>query len=477
MQPESVAAARSTATLQGQGRGRRFVTFAMEIADVLAGWSWWKFAGVSVLILIAGAILDDYLVPPVHQKPKVTIKHGSDSKAGSKEAGKEVAKDASKDANKDATKDANKDSAKDAKKGADSGGVTMETGTSGDYTMSTPRIRIKIDDSGVQIDAADAKELSKVSESLLELAREMHRLKRSRDRDVPPDDEDESWAETLVEPVFGAGMGWREEPFVGLAKLAVVCMLILKVIGTSRRREQSAQAVAVSAERDRESARLEQELAEAKLRQLQTQVEPHFLFNTLAALQQLIATDPQRAEAMNRHLIDWLRSGLKMMRQQQGSLADEEVLLTNYLHLMKVRMEDRLNWTIDIPPELKTMTVPSLLLQPLVENAIRHGLEPKARGGMILIRAQRLDSAAGVQRLRLVVEDDGVGFDPTSGTAPASGQRGGLGLDSVRSRLKLMYGNQAALSLMQRAGGGTVVQIDMPVPREPLSSAPGLPLP
>ena len=277
------------------------------------------------------------------------------------------------------------------------------------------------------------------------------------------------------EPSWGEGMGWREEPFVGLSRLIVVSLFILKVLGSSRRRELDAKALASQALAGREAAQLKQDLAEARLRQMQTQIEPHFLFNTLAALQQLIASDPEKAAAMNRHLIDWLRTGLKLMRQERSRLEDEEVLLSEYLHLMKIRMEERLTWTINFPPTLREIKVPSLLLQPLVENAISHGLEPMPQGGMIRIEATKRGS-----ELELSVHDNGIGFKhqqdahplgdgPSNpGISRQTDRDGmvhmGLGLDNVRSRLRLLFGSQARLSVSAHEEGGTSVKISLPLP-------------
>jgi sensor histidine kinase YesM len=199
------------------------------------------------------------------------------------------------------------------------------------------------------------------------------------------------------------------------------------------------------------------------------------LFNTLAALQQLIASDPEKAAAMNRHLIDWLRTGLKLMRQERSRLEDEEVLLSEYLHLMKIRMEERLTWTINFPPTLREIKVPSLLLQPLVENAISHGLEPMPQGGMIRIEATKRGS-----ELELSVHDNGIGFKhqqdahplgdgPSNpGIARQPDRDGmvhmGLGLDNVRSRLRLLFGSQARLSVSAHEEGGTSVKISLPLP-------------
>lgn len=399
---------------------RPWVNAALQVADALASWSWWKFMGVSLLILIAGGMLDDYLVPPVRQPV----------------AAKSVSATEGDDPGTDRV----------AINVGSGGSVVIQAESASGASEPARKIKIDIGDRGVHIDGLDPEDRDALQKAFAGFGRHFSSSHAGDDTQVQAAVADASW---------GAGMGWREEPFVGLAKLLVVSLLILKVIGSSKRRELRAQAAAAAAEQGRESARLEQELAEARLRQMQTQIEPHFLFNTLAALQQLIANQPDKAAEMNRHLIDWLRSGLQQMRQDHSTLAEEAQLLGDYLHIMKVRMEGRLQWQIRFAPELLGAQIPSLMLQPLVENAIAHGLEPRAAGGSIDIHAERIG-----QRLQVVVEDDGVGFQSSAMQRPGQG----LGLDSVRSRLKLRYGDTASLHITARDGGGTRITLSLPWP-------------
>jgi len=390
-----------------------WVKAAMQVADVLASWSWWKFAGVSLLILIVGSMLDSYLVPPV--------RHAASGVGG---------------------KSAVYRHEQAPGRVGDGNSVVIRSRDSTAASESGHSVRIDIGAQDVRIDGLDPAHREEIHKALEDLEKWLDQL-----------DDAPQVRDAVSEVSWGAGMGWREEPFVGLAKLLVVSLLILKVMGSSKRREQTAQAAVAVAEWGRESARLEQELAEARLRQIQTQIEPHFLFNTLAALQQLIASQPAKAAEMNRHLIDWLRSGLQQMRQEQSTLAEEEQLLGDYLHIMKVRMDDRLQWQIRFAPELREVRIPSLLLQPLVENAITHGLEPLAAGGSIDIHAQRMGN-----QFEVIVEDNGVGFQ--SGASNPVGH--GLGLDSVRNRLRLRYGDAASLRITAREGGGTRVTLKLP---------------
>lgn len=188
---------------------------------------------------------------------------------------------------------------------------------------------------------------------------------------------------------------------------------------------------------------------EARLKLLETQLEPHMLFNTLANLRALIAVDPERAQQMLDHMIAYLRATLDASRATTHPLAAEFERLRDYLELMAIRMGPRLTFTLDLPPELAGLPVPTLLLQPLVENSIQHGLEPKLQGGRIRVRAQR----AGTQ-LVIEVEDTGVGDG--GGTSPGSG----FGLSQIRARLAALYGEGARLEFATSpAGAGARVTL------------------
>ena len=195
--------------------------------------------------------------------------------------------------------------------------------------------------------------------------------------------------------------------------------------------------------------------AETQLRLLQSQLEPHMLFNTLANLRVLIGTDPPRAQAMLDRLIAFLRSTLGASRTALHPLATEFERIGDYLALMQVRMGSRLQSRLDLPAGLSGVSVPPLLLQPLVENAIKHGLEPKVGGGRVEVSAQR-DADA----LVLSVHDTGVGL----GNAAAAGDPR-FGLQQVRERLHTLYGDGAALQLQPAVDGGTLACIRLPLPR------------
>ena len=200
-------------------------------------------------------------------------------------------------------------------------------------------------------------------------------------------------------------------------------------------------------------AQAQRDAAEARLKLLEVQLEPHMLFNTLANLRVLIGADPPRAQAMLDRLILFLRATLDASRQGTHTLGAEFARLHDYLELMKVRMGARLDTRLDLPDALAAHPVPALLLQPLVENAIKHGLEPQPRGGQLRVSA----SAQGPQ-LVLRVRDTGRGL-------PAAPGGGGFGLNQVRERLHALFGDAASLEAVDAADaeGGALITIRLPL--------------
>jgi LytS/YehU family sensor histidine kinase len=186
----------------------------------------------------------------------------------------------------------------------------------------------------------------------------------------------------------------------------------------------------------------ERHASDARLKLLETQLEPHMMFNTLANLRALIAVDPKRAQQMLDHMIAYLRATLDASRTTTHPLGTEFARLQDYLELMAIRMGPRLAYTLDLPPELADLPVPALLLQPLVENSIKHGLEPKVEGGRIEVRARREG-----ERVLIDVSDSGVGSQG-AGSAGA-----GFGLLQIRDRLASLHGGRASLDFSTDAAG------------------------
>ena len=208
-------------------------------------------------------------------------------------------------------------------------------------------------------------------------------------------------------------------------------------------------------------ADIERGAAEARLKLLRAQIEPHFLFNTLANLQALIGADPPRAQKMLGHLDGYLRATLASTRNDSSTLAREFALLTAYLEIISIRMGPRLAYSLDLPEALAAVRLPPMLLQPLVENAIRHGLEPKVEGGSVQVAASEASGA-----LVLTVEDDGLGPAPdAAGRGPAATAGSGVGLAHVRERLATLYGAAGSCDCAAMPGGGTRVTLRLPLQR------------
>jgi Histidine kinase len=236
----------------------------------------------------------------------------------------------------------------------------------------------------------------------------------------------------------------------GLLTLAAVSIAIsfaLTVVFFWRERGAVADA-ALARERER-SERIERESVTANLRALQAQIEPHFLFNTLANVTSLIDADPAKAKHMLESFIRFLRASLAATRMESTTIAAEADLIASYLEVLQVRMGQRLCGRIEVDAALRPFTLPPMLLQPIVENAIRHGLEPKLEGGEIRVVARRDGGQVAID-----VIDTGVGF--------ASTTVGGLGLTNIRERLKLLYGKAASLEIRDHEPSGTIVTLRLP---------------
>lgn len=201
-------------------------------------------------------------------------------------------------------------------------------------------------------------------------------------------------------------------------------------------------------DRELTSARLEARFLEAQHQALRMQLQPHFLFNTLNSISALVHSDPEAADRMISRLGDFLRMTLEGGTEAEVTLRKEMAFIDAYLSIERVRFRDRLQVKVEIPPELMSRRIPSFLLQPLVENALKHGLEGRPQGGTLGIRAREEGSS-----LILEIQDDGLGFRPG---------REGVGLSNVRNRLGLFYKGSAQLELLGQPGTGTLVVLRLP---------------
>ena len=206
--------------------------------------------------------------------------------------------------------------------------------------------------------------------------------------------------------------------------------------------------------RELRAARLEVRLIESQLQTLQHQLHPHFLFNTLHAISAMVHRDPDKADTMIERLSDLLRITLQKVGVQEVELAEELEYLRAYLDIEQVHFGPRLRVEYRIDVAALDVLVPTLILQPLVENAIRHGLEPQVRGGSLVVEAQ-----ADGDTMWLRIRDNGIGL------AKSQPRRDGVGLANTRSRLDRLYGEQAALTIRENPGGGVLVDIYLPLRR------------
>jgi hypothetical protein len=247
-----------------------------------------------------------------------------------------------------------------------------------------------------------------------------------------------------------------------LTDLALIWIIASAIIKITYKGRMQAEVKAAQATETAEAESLKRQVVEARMAAMQAQVEPHFLFNTLASIDHLIETDPPRASIMQKNLIALLRASMPTMREANASgvrdLGRELAVIKPYLEILKVRMEERLSTEIDVPEGLQSAEFPPMMIQGLVENAIKHGLEPKAEGGHLRVKAEILHG-----KLAVSVADTGLGF----GKAATAGT--GVGLANIRERLQLLYGHKAQVAVTENQPWGTVVTIT--VPYKPIEGA------
>ena len=253
-------------------------------------------------------------------------------------------------------------------------------------------------------------------------------------------------SEADAEEIENITVRGRQPPLVTIALLLVLALFVMRMFARAQQRaEQKADAAVAVADHET----LQRQIVEARLQLLQAQVEPHFLFNTLAAVEHLIETAPARAAQMQRHLIEYLRAALPRMRQQTATLGQEVELCVSYLRIMQMRMEERLQFEVEVPAGLSSASFPPMMIQSLVENSIRHGLEPKPEGGSVKLRAEVRDG-----KLCVTVEDTGLGFSPVA--------QAGIGLANIRERLHQLFGTAGALTMEPNQPSGTRATITVP---------------
>ncbi|MBI3284958.1 MAG: histidine kinase [Burkholderiales bacterium] len=420
-----------------------FMRWLSKSFDQTAAWvtklSWWKFFLFAILTMAAGAILQDTLF--TSEENVVITKNNSAKKA------KKSAHATDNETNIE----------------IDNTGIRIHKNNTGSKGK-----QIEIDENGIRIKkegdiSSDANAMPPQPPAISGAPKtpEIPATPALSDQDdihikLPPevakelsDDINSAVADAADEEVRSyksSSSKW----FVNFVMLAVFGLFGMKALmGGKVRAEEKAKEACIAAERES----LLRQVSEAQMQMMQAQVEPHFLFNTLASVEHLIETDPPRAAAMQRSLIGYLRAVLPQMRENASTtnLGREADMIKSYLDLLKMRMEERLEVDFIMPEGLRSASFPPMMLQSLVENAIKHGLECKAEGGTIQFRAE-----VAHNKLRVTVSDNGLGF----GAMPSNGT--GLGLQNIRERLKLLYKEKAQMIIAPNQPSGVCVTIEIP---------------
>ncbi|MBV7535906.1 histidine kinase [Duganella sp. sic0402] len=410
--------------------------------DVVATWvtqlSWWKFLVFAILMLIAGSILQDELFSsnPIQEEieqSRGSKRKGNDTNIRIDDSGihfsqrgkirnKNTEDTETPVAAPEAPETPEAPAAAETPEAPEAPAAPAKSGKSGAASIpalpSLPGEEVHID-----LPPQIGEELSNAIEEAVDDA-----------------------AEQKVARYHGQASTW----FKSFITLLVLFLFGTKALmGSKKRAEAETQSANATAERES----MQRQLSEAKMQMMQAQVEPHFLFNTLASVEHLIETDPPRASAMQRSLIKYLRAVLPQMRDNAliTNLGREADMVEAYLNLLKMRMEERLTVEFDVPDGLRTAAFPPMMLQSMVENAIKHGLEGKPEGGLLKVRAD-----VAHNKLRVIVSDTGLGF----GAKPSDGT--GLGLTNIRERLKLLHGDQGQLLIAANSPSGVIVTIEVP---------------
>ncbi len=459
----------STTALQPNAtRWQRFSAASVRAFHSYAGWlvsiSWWRFVLLSILLLIVAAILQNVPpfswrttevllsepppAPPVApQAPAPPQGQGAREPVVKIEKGKGDGKDQGVEISIDER------GVRIRQKGPPQAASTPHPGGSAPPAPDPPPVP---DAPSVEIRLPPGSTSETVREAVEEARRAINdaieEAKNAKEEAEAARDE----AQDAVREATGVRQRVRTtrlgDPLPELAFLWIMASLIVKV---TYKKQIQAEAQAAQATETAEAESLKRQVVEARMAAMQAQVEPHFLFNTLASIDHLIETDPARASTMQKNLIALLRASMPTLREAGNGgprdLKRELEVIRPYLEILKVRMEDRLHTEIDVPEGLQSAEFPSMMIQTLVENAIKHGLEPKPEGGRLTVRAEVQHG-----KLAVTVADSGVGF----GKAATAGT--GVGLANIRERLQLLYGNKATLSVRENAGGGTAVTVTVP---------------
>jgi signal transduction histidine kinase len=448
---------------------QRFANGSVRLFHDYASWlvsiSWKRFFLLSLLLLIAvgilGSALPNWTVTEVHEPSK---HRPSAPPKPPKAPGIKIEKSVKDSGDNDVTISINKngvqitprsraaDKAAAAASAASAAASAAQGAASG---AAAPSVAITAGENGVEIKLPPGATSEAVREAVEE----------ARQAVVEAIEESRQAAEDAADAAMEAADASRsaerqsirmrtvhpEDSLMPLTFFFIFASGILKIVYKGRIQAETKAAVATETA---ESEQLKRQVVEARMAAMQAQVEPHFLFNTLASIDHLIETDPPRASTMQKNLIALLRASMPTMRENHPAahnLGREMAVIKPYLEILKVRMEDRLQTEINVPDGLLSADFPSMMIQSLVENAIKHGLEPKAEGGTLSVKAEIVHG-----KLAVTVADTGLGF----GMAATAGT--GIGLNNIRERLQLLYGNKAQMVITGNKPSGTVVTLTVP---------------
>jgi len=436
-------------------RWQRFSTAALRYFHAYAGWlvgiSWKRFVLLSLALLIGVNVLQK--LPPFTWRisEQVEEQDNGDARRQLKKAA-EKAKQAAEQARK-AAKSVPYE-VKIDERGVHIRPVPAASGASAS-DGDAPAIEIDFPKSAKPEDIGAA--LDQAKEKLQQLKHDAEEVRQAQEAAA----EAQQALEEATAEVSEAKAESRRKITVirmgdSLVDLAILWVLASAVIKAMYKGRIQAEVKAAQATENAESEALKRQVVEARMAAMQAQVEPHFLFNTLASIDHLIEVDPPTASKMQKNLIALLRASMPTMREANANgavrdLGRELAVIKPYLEILQMRMEERLQTEIDVPEGLMSAEFPPMMIQGLVENAIKHGLEPKAEGGKLTVKAEILHG-----KLAVTVADTGLGF----GRAATSGT--GVGLANIRERLQLLHGSKASVTVAENQPSGTVVTITVP---------------
>ena len=475
------AARRQRMIERGQALSQAFLRAFHRYANWLVGISWKRFIVLAVALLVSSAILQE--LPPFSWRVTETVEGAArraptppvppePSKAPVVPRGPAVkierpASGAGKTEGLDISIDQRgiritprTAPASGAATAAASGSAASAASAAGSISISLPpgmdkeAVREAVQEARQAIEDAIASQ-REATETATEVAREAQQAAREAEQAARDAITDAALAGPTARIKRIRKVRWGDF----LTDLSLLWILASAIIKATYKGRVQAEVKAAQATETAEAESLKRQVVEARMAAMQAQVEPHFLFNTLASIDHLIETDPARASQMQKNLIALLRASMPTMREATSDganggvrdLSRELQVIRPYLEILKVRMEERLNAHIEVPDGLLSAEFPPMMLQTLVENAIKHGLEPKADGGQLTVRAEIVHG-----KLQVSVADTGLGF----GRAATAGT--GVGLANIRERLQLLYGVKGALTVAENPGGGTRVAITVP---------------